>query len=178
MDMELARNTAITFFFAIFWGTAISSMRTYKVFHIWTLNRKGNGIRVVFRLAVGVIILNVVPLLIYYFIYTEPWFQIVPPKSPAMFICAGVSSLSVFSIVFLLPGIMQLGLGRLLYAKAIDKDDDKEIKESWVSIAKGDEEIEDISKKDGSIVFFVTAILYIVVPIIASSFIAKILIAG
>jgi hypothetical protein len=177
MDMELARSTAITFFFAIFWGTAISSMRTYKVFHIWTFNRRGNGIGVVFRLVVGIIILNVVPLLIYYFIYTEPWFQIVPPNSPAMFICAGVSSLSVFSIVFLLPGVMQIGLGKLLYAKAIDKDD-KETEESWESIARGDEKIADISKKDGSVVFFVTAILYIVVPIIASSFIAKILIVG
>ena len=178
MDFGLTRGTAIIFFFAVFWGTAISSMRTFKVFHIWTFNRQGNGIRVVFRLVVGVIILNVVPLLICYFIYTEPWFQIVPSKSPAMFVCAGVSSLSVFSIVFLLPGVMQIGLGRLLYAKAIDKDDYAEREESWVRIAKGDGEIEDISKKDGSIVFFVTAILYIVVPIIASSFIAKILIAG
>lgn len=162
MELIIDRNVAIAFFFAIFWGTAISSMRTFKLFHIWTFKRPGHGWRVIVRLAIGVVILNVIPLLICYFIYMEPWFVIVPKQSPAMFICAGVSSLSVFSIVFLLPGIMQTGLGRLIYPK----DD------CWEKIAKSKDD--DIIKEDGACVFLLTAVVYIIVPIIVSALLVRI----
>lgn len=157
------RDVAIVFFFAIFWGATISSMRTFKVFHIWTFNRPGHGWRVILRLVVGVIILNLIPLFLCYFIYLEPWFVIVPDQSPAMFVCAGISSLSVFSIVFLLPGIMQFGFGEFLYAK----------NDCWVDIARGNDDIADIAEDDGTAVLLSTAAAYIVVPIAASALLAR-----
>ena len=157
------RNVAIVFFFAIFWGAVISSMRTFKVFHIWTFKRPGHGWRVVLRLVVGIIVLNLFPLFLCYFIYLEPWFKIVSEQSPMMFICAGISSLSVFSIVFLLPGIMQLGFGEFLYPK----------KDCWVDVAKGEKDVADIEKSDGATVLLLTALAYIVVPLGASHLLAK-----
>ena len=164
VDPDSVRGLALTFFFAVYWSAMISSMRTFKAFQIWTIGRSTHGTRPFWRLLHGVIVLNFIPIAIFAFLYAEPWFKIVPHSAPAALLCAGVASLSVFSVVFLLPGLLQAGLGRKLYP-----DHATSPNESWEALARAEGDIE---PTDSAKAMLITAILYVVVPVLLSASLA------
>jgi hypothetical protein len=164
LDDNTLRNLAVTFFYAIYWGAMISSMPKYNVFQIWTIRRPGNRWRPVLRLIYGVTVLNILPLLLFAFIYKEPWFTIVPKHAPRAFLCSGIASLSVFSCVFLLPGLLQAGLGRILYPSFKNKSD-----LSWISEALDD----GIEPGDPWWSMIITFVLYLIIPISIAAILAQ-----
>ena len=164
MDNDTIRNLAITFFFAVYWGAMISSMPKFAVFQIWTFTRKGHGLRIVGRLVYGIFILNIFPMALFWFIYHEPWFTIVPRILPKALLCAGIASLSVFSAVFLLPGSLQLFFARFFYP-----DHKVDPKMSW----EAESAKEHITSNDSAWVMLVTFLLYIVVPLLIAYLLAR-----
>lgn len=163
LDSSTIRNLVVTFFFAVYWGAMISSMPKFDVFDVWTFSREGQRWRAVARLMFGIALLNIYPIALFAFIYREPWFPIIFPSMPKAMLSAGIASLSVFSAVFLLPGLMQAGLGRFFYPKPQTGNS-----MSWPEEALK----ENIQPSDSAGVMLTVAALYVVVPFFAAWLIA------
>jgi len=158
---DTLRNLVITFFFAIYWGAMISGMPKFSVFQIWTFKRPGHRWRLVLRLLFGVLVLNIYPIVLFYAIYNGPF---VPTHAPEAILCAGIAALSVFSAVFLLPGLLQMGFGKILYPSySIDPD------YSWYTEAAK----ENIGRRDSWFVMILTAIAYVIIPFFIAWLIAR-----
>ncbi len=146
------RDTALAFFFAVFWSVAISGMQLLRVFHIWDYADYApkSGWRAGFRLVYGVGVVNVLPFGL--FVAAQ---KVVPDRMSSTALCACVASLSVFSICFFLPSALQFGLGNLLYP-------DASASKSWAYAASKAEM--GTTRKDGA-VSLGTALLYCIVPL-------------
>jgi len=159
------RDTALAFFFAVFWSVAISGMKLLRVFHVWDYaayaekRRWLAGVRLVY----GVLIVNVLPFGL--FVLAQ---KVVPDRTNTTTLCACVASLSVFSICFFLPCPLQFGLGQVLYPHPAKKLE----KLSWAGAAHEGEM--GIARKD-ALVSLGTGLMYCIVPILAAMLLAHFL---
>lgn len=146
------RDTALAFFFAVFWSVAISGMQLLRVFHVWdyAAYELKSGWWAAVRLVYGVGVVNVLPFGL--FVAAQ---KVVPDRTSTTALCACVASVSVFSICFFLPCFLQFGLAKVLYPDAPQR-------KSWAGAAKKAEM--GTTWKDGA-VSLGTALMYCIVPL-------------
>jgi len=147
VERTFRESAAITLIFALFWGTAISGMKSCGVFNIWM---NTNVLQCIGRLIVGVMILNFLPMVLLLLVFEAVPNDVTDRQTLA---CAGVASLSVFSVVFLLPAVLQMGFGNVLYGQA-----------NWTSEATKAE-----VPTNGWLPSFLVGVCYIVVPLLFSA---------
>jgi len=100
-------ETALIFFFGIFWATVLSTVPNYELFAISSLIRPETRSKAITRWLVGVLVLNVFPpgLL---FAITQT--NILPDQAgPKAVCCSALASLSVVSLFFVLQGLLVSG---------------------------------------------------------------------
>jgi hypothetical protein len=153
------RDTALAFFFAIFWSVAISGMKLLRVFHVWDYAAYARRWWIaIVRLLYGVAIVNVLPFGL--FVIAQ---KVVPARSSMTAWCACVASLSVFSICFFLPCALQWKLGKMLYPHSPSK-------RSWKNAA---EEAEMGTTGTDALISLGTGLLYCLIPMGAAFAIAR-----
>ena len=91
-------KTALIFFFGLFWASALGSITEFRAFDTAGWFRQDGLWRGIRRFSGGVVIANILPLTLLWFLYTSDW--LIPPnrKDVWAIFAAAVASLGVFFV--------------------------------------------------------------------------------
>jgi hypothetical protein len=121
------RNTAIIFFFGLFWATALASVNGFRAFDTYACCHGKERWKAVLRCIASFIIVNLLPAGGLWVLYRSP--SIVPPTGAGAIavVCAGIASLAVFATPRLLHAAIATRHTRDLF---YNRDDWREVSES------------------------------------------------
>lgn len=107
-------QSALNFFFALMWASAIAGSSEYRAFDTASCLNKTKWNKALPRFLVGNIVCNIIPLYILYHLNEE--FKCLPVNSTNI-TAAAIASLSVFSAPRILHAVMATGLHEWFYTE-------------------------------------------------------------
>ena len=108
-------KTALLFFYGLFWASALAAITEFRAFDTAAFWRPDTSHRAVWRLVVGVLIANVLPLGGLWFLYSGN--SVIPKGSGAgPVLGAAVASLSVFCVPRLMHAFLATSFHSFFYS--------------------------------------------------------------